>query len=186
MSEKMLLVAGKYYHLYNLSNEEKIIFKEEKNYLFFLERYQLYLGELVSTLAYCLLPADFHFIIKVLTVDNDVLEKNLTTFLNGYAKAMNNGFAQNGNSLQVRIKAKEIGDEDQVLPLVTYVHQLPVTAQLATRMEEWHYSSYADLIGMRNGTIASSKFIRQNFFSVEDFQKYSEGMLDNLQRKEWM
>ena len=51
-------------------------------------------------------------------------------------------------------------------------------------MEEWNYSSYPDLIGMRNGTIASSKFIRQNFFTAEDFQKYSEGMVYDLQRKD--
>ena len=182
----MLLGAGKYYHLYNLSSEEKIIFKEEKNYLFFLERYQLYLGEFVSTLAYCLLPADFHFIIKVHTADSDMLEKNLAAFLNGYAKAINNGFAQNGNALQLRIKAKEIGGEDEVLPFITYVHQLPLTANLANRMEEWPYSSYPDLIGMRNGAIASNKFIRQNFFTAEEFQKYSEGMINDLQRREWM
>lgn len=30
--------AGRFYHIYNRGNNREIIFKEEKNYLFFLER----------------------------------------------------------------------------------------------------------------------------------------------------
>ena len=182
----MLLETGKYYHLCNLSVSEKIIFKEDKNYLFFLERYQLYLGELVSTLAYCLMPTDFHFVIKVITPDCDLLEKNLTAFLNGYAKAINNGSVQNEHSLHLEVKAGEISDESQLLPLITHVHQQPVIGKLVDVMEEWKYSSYPDLIGRRNGAIVSDNFIRQHFFTAEEFQKYSEGMIDAVQRKHRM
>ncbi len=184
--ETVLLETEKYYHLYNLSADEKIIFKEDKNYLYFLERYQLYLGELVSTLAYCLLPADFHFVIKVVTADRDLLEKNLDAFLNGYTKAINNGFAQNGNSLRLKVKAREIGDESHLLPLITNVHQLPVVTKQAERREDWEYSSYPGLAGMRNETLVDKDFIRQYFHSAEAFRKYSEGLIPEIKKKYWV
>ncbi len=171
----MLFETGKYYHLHRPSDEGKIIFKEEINYLFFLERYQLYLGELVSTLAYCLLPSEFHFIIKVNTADCDLLEKNLAEFLNGYAKAINNGFARNGDALQLQVKAHEIDGEHQLLPAISRVHQRPVEAKVAAQMEKWKYSSYPYLTGLRNGVITSGNFILQQYFPAETIQKSSEG-----------
>lgn len=57
--------TGKYYHFYNRSNNEELLFKSEENYVYFLEKYRYYLGPLFSTLAYCLMPTHFHFLVKI-------------------------------------------------------------------------------------------------------------------------
>ncbi len=56
---------SKYYHIYNHANGFENIFNEERNYRFFLEKYQFYISPIADTLAYCLMPNHFHFLIKI-------------------------------------------------------------------------------------------------------------------------
>ncbi|HNV95189.1 MAG TPA: hypothetical protein PKG63_01845 [Bacteroidales bacterium] len=55
----------KYYHIYNHANGFENIFNEERNYYFFLEKYQFYISPIADTLAYCLMPNHFHLLIKI-------------------------------------------------------------------------------------------------------------------------
>jgi len=36
-----------------------------------------------------------------------------------------------------------------------YIHNIPVKAGLVKKPEDWEFSSYADIIGLRNGTLAN-------------------------------
>ncbi|MFN3761365.1 MAG: hypothetical protein ACK4SF_19290 [Algoriphagus aquaeductus] len=54
---------GQSYHIYNHANGTENIFREEDNYLFFLKQYDKYLGDVVDTYAYCLMPNQFHLMI---------------------------------------------------------------------------------------------------------------------------
>jgi REP element-mobilizing transposase RayT len=56
---------GEFYHLYNRGNNSEIIFKSERNYQFFLQRWQKYIADLLDVYAYCLLPTHFHFFVRV-------------------------------------------------------------------------------------------------------------------------
>ena len=53
------------FHVYNHGNADDLIFKEDTNYAFFLKRYRKYIPAIGDTLAYCLMPNHFHFLIKV-------------------------------------------------------------------------------------------------------------------------
>lgn len=57
--------AGKFYHVYNRTNNKELLFKEHENYFFFLRKYKQYLSSYIDTYAYCLMPNHFHFLIKV-------------------------------------------------------------------------------------------------------------------------
>jgi len=61
----MTLTHSTYYHIYNHANGFENIFNEERNYHFFLEKYQFYISPIADTLAYCLMPNHFHFLIKI-------------------------------------------------------------------------------------------------------------------------
>ena len=61
----MLLEFDKYYHIYNRANGWEKIFLNSNNYQFFLEKYELHLGDFVDTYCYCLMPNHFHLLIKV-------------------------------------------------------------------------------------------------------------------------
>jgi len=180
------LETGKYYHLYNVAGESRTIFHDERDYLFFLERYHLYTGEMVSTLAYCLTPSEFHFVIKIITPDCLTLKSNIAAFLSGYNKALNNGGNRDGNSFLLTAEAKEIEEERHLFPLIAYLHQQPVRAKLVEQMEEWEYSSYAHLLGLKSDTVINNDFIHRHFSSIQAFKKYSEGMIYDVRKKQWM
>jgi len=64
-----MIQPSTYYHIYNHANGFENIFKEEQNYCFFLEKYQFYISPIADTLAYCLMPNHFHFLIRVKGVE---------------------------------------------------------------------------------------------------------------------
>lgn len=53
------------YHIFNRGNEGRPIFFQEKNYKYFLDKYQAYMNGYWITHAYCLLPNHFHLAIRV-------------------------------------------------------------------------------------------------------------------------
>ena len=173
----MVLQTGKFYHLYNRTNNNEKLFKEESDYLYFLERYRFYLSRDVLTIAYCLMPTHFHLVIKVTTDNCPLLKKNFAAFLCGYTKRVNRWYHRHGSLFQPRSKAKEIKDEAYLLTLVTYVHQNPLRSKLVERLEYWKFSSYPDLAGFRNGILPDKKFWRRYFPTAKDFRNYSEIMI---------
>jgi hypothetical protein len=56
---------GQSYHIYNHANSSENIFREDENYRFFLQQYDKYLGGVVDTYAYFLMPNHFHFLVGV-------------------------------------------------------------------------------------------------------------------------
>jgi putative transposase len=170
----MVIQTGRYYHLYNRSNNEEKLFKEESNYLYFLERYRFYLSRHVLTLAYCLMPTHFHLVMKVVTDDCPLLKKNYAAFLSGYTKTINRWYHRHGSLFQPRSKAKEIKDEEYLLTLVNYVHQNPLRSKLVRKLKDWKFSSYPDLAGFRSGDLPDREFFRQYFSTIQDFRNYSE------------
>ena len=55
------ITEGNYFHIYNRGVNGENIFKEEKNYYFFLAQYKKYCAPVFETLAYALLKNHFHF-----------------------------------------------------------------------------------------------------------------------------
>ena len=63
---------NKFYHIYNRGNNKDLIFLEDENYRFFLERFNKYLQNFVNLYAYCLMPNHFHFLI-LLKSNSDII-----------------------------------------------------------------------------------------------------------------
>lgn len=53
------------YHIYNHANGIENLFKEEKQYNYFLERYLEFADRIVKTYACSLMPNHFHLMVKV-------------------------------------------------------------------------------------------------------------------------
>lgn len=49
------LEEGFYYHIYNQGNDRANIFYQQRNYVYFLKRYDEYLSDYLKTYAYALL-----------------------------------------------------------------------------------------------------------------------------------
>jgi REP element-mobilizing transposase RayT len=75
-------LPGLVFHVYNHANGDEDLFRNPGNYAYFLKKYGEYLGPVVDTFAYCLMPNHFHLMIRVKPLEEVlkylVFEKRMT------------------------------------------------------------------------------------------------------------
>ncbi len=179
--DTMKFYENTYYHIYNRTNNEEVLFRSEENYLYFLKKYRFYLEEYIETVGYCLMPTHFHFLVRVRSISEDArvkmsntfpsvghLEKQdvgnlisraMQTLQSSYTKAINKRYNRHGSLFQAHFNAKSVPSDRYLITLLTYIHQNPVRNGLVKRAEEWLFSSYQDYIDLRNGTLPSKDMI---------------------------
>jgi REP element-mobilizing transposase RayT len=59
------LQPAKCYHILNHANGFENIFRRDANFLYFLEKYRLYITPIAETYAYCLMPNHFHLVVRI-------------------------------------------------------------------------------------------------------------------------
>lgn len=60
-----MLNFDEYYHIYNHANGDENLFRKEENYSFFLRKHLQHISPIAETIAWCLMPNHFHFLIKI-------------------------------------------------------------------------------------------------------------------------
>ncbi|MEA3349403.1 MAG: hypothetical protein U9Q82_02140 [Chloroflexota bacterium] len=65
MSKTTALQHDQYYHIYNRGNNRETLFRQERNYHYFIQLYAKYIYPIADTFAYCLLPNHFHFLVRI-------------------------------------------------------------------------------------------------------------------------
>jgi putative transposase len=64
-------------------------------------------------------------------------------------------------SLGITIINRDIPENQYTKQCFDYIHQNPVKAGLVKKPEEWEFSSYKDVIGIRNGKLINRNLIRE-------------------------
>jgi REP element-mobilizing transposase RayT len=173
----MDLIKDNYYHIYNRTINKEILFYKKDNYLFFLRKYRK-LDNYLDTIAYCLMPTHFHFLVKIATGDQSKLKRALGDLLSSYTKALNKQTNRHGSLFQQHTKAKNIANIAQLVVNLHYIHQNPIRTKLVSKLEEWEFSSYRDYIGLRNGSLVMKSEILKNYKNIDEFIKHSYIMLE--------
>jgi REP element-mobilizing transposase RayT len=62
-----LLEFDGHYHIFNHANGFEILFREDKNYQFFLQKYEKHISPIVETFSWCLMPNHFHILVRIKT-----------------------------------------------------------------------------------------------------------------------
>ncbi len=182
----MLFEKGKYYHLYNRSNNSEPVFRDDQNYLFFLTKFKKHIKPFCTVISYCLMPTHFHFLIRSETDLSENLSNGIKVTLRSYTRAINLRYNRHGNLFQQNTKTKLVDDETYLLTLVSYIHQNPLRAKLVENIRDWKYSSYLDLNGKRNGSLPDKNFLKQYFKTSADFERYSQEMVGSIKKEYWM
>jgi REP element-mobilizing transposase RayT len=164
------------YHIYNRRNQKQLVFFNDSNYIFFLEKIRKEWTKYAEILAYCLMPNHFHFMVvpNANACENVILggtethlqkfSKTIGNTLSSYTKAINIQNNSRGNLFQKKTKAKNLNDisindqfskRDYALNCFHYIHQNPKLANLVLLLQDWKYSSYPDYYGYRNGTLCN-------------------------------
>jgi REP element-mobilizing transposase RayT len=161
------LVPGNYYHIYNRGNNRENLFREERNYRYFLELYAHHVYPVADTFAYCLMPNHFHFLVRIKTEDEVGKtswvgeDKHLTglrdlsgvrspyspsqhfsNLFNAYTKAVNKAYGRTGALFQRPFGCIEITSERYYTNLIFYIHANPQKHGLIDDFRAWPWSSY--------------------------------------------
>ena len=178
---------NKFYHIYNRTNNRELLFREEKNYHFFLKQFARYLSELVEIHAWALLPNHFHFLIKVkdaaqirqfilkkdpvvrthaeqlfLDTDNtDLLTISaFKRFFTSYAMAFNKVYHRKGNLFARTFKRKEIHNNDQYNKTLLYIHLNPLKHKLINDFKDYEWTSYNRILYKSPGFLQKKEVLR--------------------------
>lgn len=163
----------KTYHVYNQGNNKQQIFFTNENYLYFLKTYRALVAPLADTIAYCLMPNHFHFLLstneqsvqqlKVGSLTLSALSNGIGMLLSSYATAINKQQHTTGSLFRQKTKAKSLdsGSENYTRTTFHYIHQNPLEAGLVSSLNDWEYSSFKDYIGLRKGTLCNQKLAQQ-------------------------
>lgn len=178
--------AGKIYHLFSRSIGNQRLFLNHENYGFFLSRYHFYCNDCFDTLAYCLIPNHFHFLVRVKEdkQDKDVL-RSFSNFLNSYAKAFNKSTGRNGGLFQRKFKRILIDQESYLSRVIVYIHLNPIKHTLAHNLNEWRYSSFASYMTDRPTKI-SRELGLEWFGGRSEFLKIHENSREDYLPEEYL
>lgn len=68
----MQFEKGYIYHIYNQGNNHRDLFFKKENYLYFLQKIELYISPYADIIAWCLMPNHFHLMVLVKDVELEV------------------------------------------------------------------------------------------------------------------
>ena len=154
MSKPTALRSGGYYHIFNRGNNRETIFREQRNYFYFLKLYEKYIPLVADTFAYCLLPNHFHLLVRVKTGEEKVTSglrvknpgQQFGNLFNAYTKAFNKVYQRTGSLFEKPFKRIEVTSDAYFRRLIAYIHQNPQRHGLIDNFQLWPYSSYQTIL----------------------------------------
>lgn len=187
-----------FYHIYNRSVDRKPMFKNERNFEYFLKQYDTYLSPVLDTYSFSLLNDHFHLLVRIrehlrkkqfeaLSKKNSIAaqENNLTThdivsnllrqFFQSYAMAFNIEHNRIGTLFQTPFKRALIEKEQYLPELVHYIHTNPQLHGLTENFRNWKWSSYNMILNDKPSKL-KKKEVLEWFGNKEDYKRFHSDM----------
>ncbi len=183
----------KYYHVFNRGNNGEALYRNDDNYLYFLRQRKKYISPYAGTLAWCLMPNHFHFVIWINCDDstaaksltkpsrlskveptnmvNNLLEEQFRKLFMSYALAFNKQQKRKGSLFEKRFKRIEIGADEYLTRVIHYVHNNPIHHGFVDDYTEWRFSSYNSTISSAP-TSLNRKAVLNWFGGIEAFKAF--------------
>lgn len=166
-----MLQYATYYRIFNHANGDDNLFREEKNYDFFLKKYHQHIDPIADTVAWCLMKNHFHLLLRIKSeeeiissssflkfnyrstpglqgfqnlegLDNKFIIQQFSNFFNSYTKAFNKVYQRRGSLFIKNFKRKEIKTEAYLRSCILYVHLNPVKHGFVRDVDDWQHSSF--------------------------------------------
>ena len=166
---------GVVYHVFNRGNNKEDIFKEEKNYHYFLSLLQKYVLPVAEIYAYCLLKNHFHLVVRIKDADllaDKYKEKPYLGFsnhFNAYTKSINKMYNRTGSLFQEHLHRKRVEDDEYLTQLIAYVHLNPVKHGFTDDFKNYRYSSYNAYMSDKP-TNVSCDYVKSLFGDTTNFE----------------
>ena len=164
------LIEGQYFHIYNRGVNGEDIFKEQRNYYYFLQQYIRYCSDVFETFAYALLKNHFHLLVYVkenvqVSKHNGQgmvkmnASKQLSHFFNSYAQSVNKAHNRTGPLFESPFERKLIDDDSYLTSVIYYCHYNAQLHEFVKDFKDWEFSSYHTILKNDNTFLASQKVL---------------------------
>jgi putative transposase len=190
------------YHIFNHANGFENVFREAENYRYFIEKYQLYISPIAETYAWCLMPNQFHFVIRIrksevlekiiinstfpkfgtlekLNIIEKYLSKQFANFFSCYTQSFNKMYQRRGSLFIKNFKRDPILDKEHLLNAIIYTHRNPIHHGFRSNYNGWDNCSYPDIIHEKNEIIDACEVLKI-FGGKDQFLKLHRISLDNF------
>lgn len=159
------LLADSFYHVYNRGSDGALLFRSERGFQIFLEKYGKHITPYADTFAYCLLNNHFHFLIRIKSANAIIeaadlmykgkviddlsafLSKQFSHLFNGYTQWFNNLHQRTGSLFETPFRRIEVDNDAYFSQLVSYIHRNPEKHGLVDDFKVYPYSSYWSFLG---------------------------------------
>lgn len=149
MSTAIPLHEEQFYHVYNRGNGGERLFREGRNYAYFLRLYARYVEPVAETFAYCLLSNHFHLLVRIRPEPPSDPSRAFANFFSTYTKAFNRAYDRTGSLFQKPFRRVRVDDDRYLSHLVVYIHRNPQQHGLVADFRTWPHSSYRTLLSTR-------------------------------------
>lgn len=177
-----LLEPDTYYHIYNRANGSDDIFRQPRNYGYFLTLYSKYIPRVADTYAYCLLKNHFHLLVRIKSTEAlkglDPTQQ-FSNWFNAYAKAYNTVYKRNGSLFQRPFRRIPVLNPGYLETLVRYIHWNPQKHGFVSDFREWEYSSY-HLLRSSTPTFLKRQELMEWFDQPSAFEEFHHQRVDEL------
>ncbi len=138
--KKRIWYPGAAYHVMSRGNRRYSIFKEDSDYLMFLECLEMVKAQYDFKIhSMCLMTNHFHVAVET---GNTEIWKIMHKLLLSYAASYNMKYKLTGHLFENRYVGQLIEDEIYFLEVSRYIHLNPVKAQMVRGPLDYEYSSY--------------------------------------------
>lgn len=187
------LSESSYYHIFNRGNNGENIFFENRNYIYFLQKFKEYFENHLSVYAYCLLPNHFHFLLSVndflqilpehrtlkkgnhiLARPEEIISENFRRFFLSYSKSIKKQETRTGSLFEKNFKRIKVDSDVYFTSVVNYIHRNPQTHKLISDYKLYAHSSFGSILSEKT-SLLKRKEVLDWFGGKEHFLKYHEG-----------
>lgn len=175
MTKPIPLAAGVTYHIDNRGTNGEDLFRQERNYNYFLTLYTRYVSPYVDTFAYCLLKNHFHLLIRVKDIPSTPRpiepSQAFSNLFNAYTKAFNKTYLRTGSLFEHPFHRIPVTNDSYFVNLIQYIHLNPQKHGFVRDFREHPHSSYPQLSSSVATRLHRTDVI-ERFQGRESFEKY--------------
>lgn len=172
-----ILEPDRFYHIYNRGNNKENLFKEERNYTYFLNLLKKYIISVAEVYSYCLLKNHFHILIRPKEVESKLISRAFSNMFNTYTKSINKAYDREGSLFRDRFSRIHVDSEEYLKSLILYIHLNPSYHQFTNNFKLYPHSSYHSIISEKNTLLQRDEVIslfgdRDNFIYEHERKQY--------------
>ena len=180
---------GAIYHVMSRGNRQKAIFKDEDDYIQFLNYIKIVQQKYPFKLhAYCLMSNHFHLEIET---HQDEIWKIMQKILSLYSSEFNHKYKYVGHVFQGRYASSLIEDDTYFLEVSRYIHLNPVKAGMVREALDYEYSSYSQYVNQNydNSKLDSCEVNIEKVLSLfgkqgkEGYRLFVEGKQSHIEKE---